>query len=84
VFAGDPFGIVESEVTGRGGNFQSGVEDFAGGGGGVNGDCDVGSGGVAADVGYKKAKNTQNLGDFHSFEALDGCEVISKSRNDEL
>ena len=85
MFAGDPLGIVESKVTGRGGNFQSGVEDLAWSGGSVNRDGDVGGiGGVAADIGYEKAKNRQNLGDFHSFETLDGCEVISKSRNDEL
>ena len=37
VLAGNPFGVVESEVAGRGGNFQRGVEDLAGSGGGVDG-----------------------------------------------
>ena len=46
VFAGNPFRIVERQVAGGGGNFQRGVEDFAGRGGGVDGEGDGGRSGA--------------------------------------
>src|SRR5579863_4343797 len=66
VLAGDPFGIVEGEVAGSGGNFQRGVEKLAGSGGGIHMNRDGGRIRAPAENRTEcDAENPQDVCDFH-------------------
>src|ERR1700732_1564691 len=70
VLAGNPLRVIEGEIAGAGGNFQRGVEDLAGGGGGVDGNGHSGqSCAPSGNCQHYDEDCSQRSGEFHSFGA---------------
>ena len=70
MFSGDPLRVIEGEVAGSGGDFEFGVEDFAGSVGGVD---EEGYGGRGGGEGRERYEKDANYGgdefrEFHSFD----------------
>src|SRR5215475_6572970 len=74
MLAGEPYGIVQSEVAGSVGDFQRSVEKLAGRGRGIDVNHDGGR--VGAPTGNRADCDTENPQDFGDFHCSFGPSMI--------